>query len=107
MSTLEGRVSPLLAARRASVKGLVHPGILPGVPRDEVAAYAIGVSKVRAIPLIAHPLAADAAGVALQGFMNHIHEDEMYAGLTGTITWDSSRVPPGAGFTFCVWPAQV
>ena len=43
----------------------------------------------------------------LQGFVNHIHEDEMYAGLTGTITWDSSKVPPDSGFTFCVWPAQV
>ncbi|GAX78165.1 hypothetical protein CEUSTIGMA_g5607.t1 [Chlamydomonas eustigma] len=86
MSRLEARIAPFIAARRMAVKDLAHPGILPGISREEVPAYALGASK---------------------GFINHIHEDEMYGGLTGTITWDNSRLPQDAGYTFCIWPAQV
>ena len=46
MSALETAVAPAVAARRLGVQSLAHPGILPGVPREEVAAFAMGVSQV-------------------------------------------------------------
>ena len=78
---LEYFVSPIMGIRRRGVK-LVNPGILPHISSKDVPALAMGISR---------------------GIMNPLHSDDPYAGLTETITFNTSDVPPGAQLTFCLY----
>jgi hypothetical protein len=82
---VERKIAPRLSLLR-SLAMHPHPGLLPGIPRDEVPASSMGVSK---------------------GYASPIHNDVGYGGLTETISWNTESVPRNSGLGFAIWSCQV
>jgi len=77
LSAIEAGIAPAVAEYRQQLAGAIaHPGLVPGLPLDEVSGTSVAVTR---------------------GYVSDLHTDATVPGLTETVVWESDPADASAG----------